>query len=429
MKKITIAVLVAAALPICGVAWPTVTFAAVEIPDIQDVLDKAEAGPDLIGGAYDNTYDIYVADAERYDTNLFRLPNGADISTLIGPSARKQDLITSPAGGLDGQWGIGRQVINFAVNVQDNRFSSNSNLNNVATTDKVGWNWGISDVLTGEVGVQYLQALAGFVNASTYTRNIYNQTNYFAAGRYQLGPHWALYGGVLDSVFGLNQSASKGNNSRSKSVDMGVDFTTDVQTTFGLDYRYTDARYPNGVALSLTSFDPDYREDRVRFLYKQTLSEKTTIDLNVGFLKRNYANSVIDSFSGPIWRASLGWQPTGKTQFIVATWRNLQAYLTDQTNYYRSTGASISPQWNATDKIALSFSVSREDQSYIGTSAIALNQSARKDTVNAQVANVSYIPTRALSFYLSYRREQRSSNQPLRTYTDGLTSANVKFVF
>ena len=419
--------LVAIALPICGVAWSAITLAAVEIPDIQDVLDKAEAGPDLIGGVYDNSFSMYVADTERYDSNLFRLPNGTDISALIGPNARKQDLITSPSGGLDGQWGIGRQVVNFDFNVQDNRFSNNTDLNNVATTDKVAWNWGIGDVLTGEVGVQYLQALAGFVNANTYTRNIYNQTNYFAAGRYQLGPHWALYGGVLDSVFGLNQS--KGNNSRSKSVDMGVDFTTDVQTTFGLDYRYTDARYPNGIALSLTTFDPDYREDRVRFLYKQTLSEKTTIDLNVGFLKRDYANSVIDSFSGPIWRASLGWQPTGKTQFILATWRNLQAYLTDQTNYFRSTGASISPQWNATDKIALSISASRESQSYIGASPIALNQSERKDTVNAQVANVSYIPTRALSFYLSYRREQRSSNQPLRTYTDGLTSANVKFAF
>jgi exopolysaccharide biosynthesis operon protein EpsL len=429
MKKANIAVLVVIALPICGVFRSTITFAAVEIPDIQDVLDKAEAGPDLIGGVYDNSFSIYVADTERYDTNLFRVPNGTDISTLIGPNATKQDLITSPSGGLDGQWGIGRQTINFALNVQDNRFSNNSNLNNVATTDKVGWNWGIGDVLTGEVGVQYLQALAGFVNANTYTRNIYSQTNYFAAGRYQLGPHWAVYGGVLESVFGLNQSTSKGNNSRSKSVDMGVDYTTDVQTTFGLDYRYTDARFPNAIALSQTTFDPDFREDRVRFLYKQMLSEKTTIDVNAGFLKRNYSNSVIDSFSGPIWRASLGWQPTGKTQLIVATWRNLQAYLTDQTNYYRSTGASISPQWSATDKISMSFSVSREDQSYIGTSPIALNQSARKDTVNAQLATLSYIPTRALSFNLSYRREQRSSNQPLRTYTDGLTSANVKFAF
>jgi exopolysaccharide biosynthesis operon protein EpsL len=429
LKKTNITALAAIALPICGVAWSTTTFAAVEIPDIQDVLDKAEAGPDLIGGVYDNSFSMYVADTERYDSNLFRLPNGTDIATLIGPNASKQDLITSPSGGLDGQWGAGRQVLNFALNVQDNRFSNNSNLNNVATTDKVGWNWGIGDVLTGEVGVQYLQALAGFVNASTFTRNIYSQTNYFAAGRYQLGPHWAVYGGVLESVFGLNQSNSKGNNSRSKSVDMGVDFTTDVQTTFGVDYRYTDARFPNAIALSQTTFDPDFREDRVRFLFKQMLTEKTTIDLSAGFLKRNYANSVIDSFSGPIWRASFGWQPTGKTQLILATWRNLQAYLTDQTNYYRSTGASLSPQWNATEKIAVSFSVSREDQSYIGTSPIALNQSARKDTVNGQVANVSYIPTRALSFNLSYRREQRSSNQQLRTYTDGLTSANVKFAF
>lgn len=432
LKNNNIAVLIAGALPILGAAWSTTAFATVEIPDYQDSLDRAVAGPDLIGGVNDDTFSVYVGDREWYDSNIFRLPNSSDVAAVVGPGASRQDHVNSPSAGLDGQWGSGRQVINIALNAQDNRFSDNTNLNNVSTSDKLDWNWGLGGVVVGQVGVQYLQAMAGFANANTYTRTIFKQTNYFAAARYQLGPLWSIYGGLLDSVFGLDEANSNGNgnNSRSKSVDMGVDYATSADDTIGLDYRYTDALYPNAVALNgAPSFDPDYREDRVRLLFKHLLSEKTTIDINGGYLRREYPSGEIGSFSGLIWRGSLGWQPTQKTQFIVATWRNLQAYLTDQTNYYRSTGASISPVWNATDKITVSLSISRENQSYIGSSSSALDQSARRDTVNGQVASLSYAPTRSLTFDFSFHHEQRDSNQPLRAYTDGLASADVKFVF
>jgi len=228
---------------------------------------------------------------------------------------------------------------------------------------------------------------------------------------------------------GLDQASAKGNDSRGKSVDLGAELVTNVEDTFGVDYRYTDVRYPNGIALSGTVFAPDFRDERIRLLMKRMLSEKTSIDVGGGYLRRTYGNSLIGSFAGPVWRGSLGWQPTDKTQFLVSTWRNLQAYFTDQTNYYRSTGASMSPIWNASEKISIALLVTREGQAYIGSSPIEPSQSSRRDTVNGQAASLTYSPTRALTFDVSYHHEQRDSNQRLRTYTDGLTSAGVKFVF
>ena len=429
MRKITISNLVAFGLPLCGLAWCALAFSAVEIPDPKDTLDKAVAGPDLIGGTTDNAFNVYVADRELFDTNVYRLPAGTDIAAVVGPGAATHDHINSPGVDLSGQWGIGRQIVNVELNAQDNRYSNNTNLNNISSSDRAVLNWGLSSVLSGQVGINYLRGLAGFVNATSYARNIYDQANYYAAARFQVGPRWAIYGGIENSLLGFGQNVPGGNNTRAKAADVGFDFVTNVEDTIGLDYRYTDTRYSHGIALNSTIFAPDYRDERLRLLVKRVLSEKTSIDLSAGYLQRTYANTLIGSFKGPIWSGTLGWQPTGKTQLLVSTWRSLRAYLTDQTYYYRSTGLSLSPVWNPTEKINLSFLVSRESQTYIGSSAVGGGQPGRRDTVNAQVASITYSPMRALTLDASYRHEQRDSNVQLRAYTDGLASAGIKFVF
>jgi Putative beta-barrel porin 2 len=429
LRKITISTLIAVGLPLCGLAWSALVFGAVEIPDPKDTLDKAVAGPDLIGGTGDNTFNIYAADRELYDSNVYRLPVGTNIAAVVGPSAQAHDYINSPGAGLGGQWGIGRQIINVELNAQDNRYSNNANLNNISSTDRAVLNWGLGSVLTGQVGMNYVRGLAGFVNATSYARNIYAQASYYAATRFQVGPRWAIYGGIENALLGFGQSVARGDNSSAKSVDLGFDFVTNIEDTIGLDYRYSDIRYSNRIALSSTVFAPDFRDERLRLLVKRVLSEKSSIDISAGYLQRTYANTLIGSFKGPIWSGTLGWQPTGKTQLLASTWRSLRAYLTDQTYYYRSTGVSLSPVWNATEKINLSFLVSREGQTYIGSSPIGGGQPGRRDTVNAQVASITYTPIHALSLDFSYRHEQRDSNVQLRTYTDGLASAGVKFVF
>jgi hypothetical protein len=430
MKNVNISALFVAALPLLGGAWSSKTLAAVPIVDARDTLDKAVAGPNLLGGSGENVFDVYVADREQYDSNVYRLPSGADIAALIGPGASKQDFINSPSAGLDGQWLFGgRQNIALELRVDDNRFARNSNLNNVSSNDKLVWNWGLGGVLSGQVGADYLRSLASFINTNVYTRNVYQRTEVFAAGRYQVGPRWAIYGGVMNTNFSLAQSVTRGNNSHQKSVDVGFELATSVDNSFAWDYRYTDAIFPNGIVLNATSFDPNYREDRANFLVKRALTEKTSIDASAGYLKRAYGNAAIGSFTGVIWHGSLGWQPTEKTQLIASGWRDLQAYFTDQTNYYRSTGVSLSPVWTASAKVTASFLVSREDQAYIGSSINVISATARRDTVNAQQGTVTYAATRSLLFDVTYRHEQRTSNQQLRTYADGLASVGVKFTF
>ena len=423
-----LAAFVAVALPM-SVGLFTPALADVQIADITDTLDNAVKGPRLINGSTDPYFDIYAADHETFDNNVFRLASGTDVKQIVGPAASREDHINTPSAGLDGQWALGRQIFTVQAQAADNRYSQNSNLNNVSTLDRAVWDWGLGSVLSGEIGAEYAHSLLSFVNARIYERNTYKQAQYFAAARYQVGPRWALYGGILDTNVTLENPVTNYNNFRRKAVDMGAELETSSQNSLGLDYRYTDARYPNSIILANSAFDPDYREDRVRFLAKRVLTEKTTVDLSAGFLKRNYGSSLIGSFSGPIWRAALGWQPTDKTQLIVAVWRDLQVYLTDATNYFRTTAASIAPTWTPSEKISFSIKVSHEDQRYIGSSSNPQSLVARHDTYNSQVLSLAYTPIRALAFDLSYGHEQRDSNQPFASFNDGLAAAGVKFMF
>jgi len=415
------------AAAVLSLAGTNLLYAAVEIVEPRDTLDTAIQGPALLGGSDANALNFSVADHEIYDSNVFRLPADENVKIQAGPNASRSDFINSPEAAFAGQWGIGRQEFDVGVDVQDNRYADNTQLNNLSTNDHLLWNWGIGGLLTGQVGASYLRDLVSFVNATEYQRTIYVQQQYFGSLRYEVGPHWTVYGGILETVASVAQANS--NDSRSKALDLGAELATDAASTLGVDYRYTDARYPNAVLLNDQIFDPDYREDRVRFLVKRPLSDKTTLDVAVGYLRRDYGTSVIGAFSGPIWRGTLGWAPTGKTQVLLTTYRNLQAYLNDQSNYFRATGVSLTPLWNPTERITASLTLSRESQTYIGSSDNLNNQSARHDTINGEIGALTFAATNALSIDASIRHEQRGSNIDARSYGDILATVGAKFVF
>lgn len=416
----------------CALTCSSEVFAAA---DYRDTLDKAVAGPDEMDVVPGDVLTPFVADALTYDSNLFRLPASVtNLTTLtgLGPKSTREDYMNSASAGLDAQWLAGaRQRINLDLRVDDNRFRHNDDLNNISTDDRLTWNWGIGGVLSGQVGADYSRFLASFINTEVYSRNLIQKEEYFAASRYQLGPRWAFFGGLLDTKYTLSDIQSKANNSSSKSVDLGGEFATSAADTIGFDYRFTDARYPNGIVLNGTSFDPDYREDRARVLAKYMISEKTVLDVSAGYLKRHYPNTVIGGFAGDIWRASLQWQPTPKTQLVVTGWRQLAADLTAQTDYFVDKGASLSPTWTATEKVSLTATVSHDDRDYIGSNpgvAVAVGQ-ARRDGITGERVGLTYTPTSAITCNFSYGHERRNSNLQQFTYNDNIGSAGINFRF
>jgi hypothetical protein len=180
------------------------TVFAIGVPDYRDTLDRAVAIPDPKDQVditqLQNRFTPFVADDVSYDSNIYRLPTQfTDLGSLngIGHGATRSDTDNSASAGADAEWLPGnRQTIDLDLKVDDNRYFHNSDLNNISSTDRLVWNWGLGSALSGQVGADYTRQLAGFLNTVVYSKNSLEEAEYFAAGRYQIGPRWAIFGGV-----------------------------------------------------------------------------------------------------------------------------------------------------------------------------------------------------------------------------------------
>jgi hypothetical protein len=213
-----------------------------------------------------------------------------------------------------------------------------------------------------------------------------------------------------------------------------MEYVTSAATSFDLDYRYTDARYSHTSFLNGVAFNPDYRDDTAHLTFKDALSEKTQLEALVGYLRRAYPSTAIGAFSGEIWRVTLDWHPTEKTELVVATSRDLQADLSSQSDYFVSKAVSISPTWIPSEKISLALVLSRDIQDFVGVNEFVASVGSRVDSINAAQLNLLYTPfvfsqSRSLAFNFSYRTERRKSNQALLSYDDNIGRAGVTFKF
>ena len=405
--------------------------------EYKDALDMAIAPPeDVTSVQRTNRLILSAGDTFTYDNNIYRLPSGTDLTTLpgIGRDPSRQDSIDSVTGALDGQWLTGaRQSVDVGLRADYNKYFRNSDLDNVSTNDRVAWNWGLGNSLSGRVGADYSRILGGFSNTQVYSRDIVNRSDFFASMRYQVGPRWAIFGGLLGSDYSVTQAQATFNNSRSKGADVGFDFTSETNR-IGFDYRYNDSRAPNSATLNGVVFDPDFREDRARVLVRYAFTEKTIVDASAGYLKREYPSTAIGRFSGEIWRVALQWQPTPKTQLLFGTWQQLDADLTAQTDYFVDKGVSLTPEWIASEKVTVSATVSHDTQNYVGSNPVGpipvdFVGQARHDTLTSETGSVIYTPIRAIALTFTAGHARRNSNISQLEYNDFQGSANITYKF
>ncbi len=389
----------------------------------------AVAPPPLIPDDGD-TFDLFVADQEQYDSNLYRLSSDfGSVATLVSPNASRSDLISTASVGGDGQLLAGRQVFDLNLRVDENRFIHNDDLNNTSGYGNFIWNWQLGGHLSGEVQADYNHALASFGETRDFGRDLTNSEHYFGKARYQIGPHWAVYGGASDLDVSHSLSVAKFNDFHLKEGDAGVEFSTEVDNSFGFQYRYADGSFPttNLFTLNGISFTPNFHEDSERFILKYAVTDKTQVDANVGYYRREFTETGLGAFKGAFWRVTVNWQPTDKTQLVVAGWHELHAYLVNESDYFVSKGASISPVWNATEKFKVDLLLSYEDQDYVPQSFSVVTTGPLNAKVSTEQVDIVYSPRSSWILSGSFKHQLRSANQAYYQFDDQLATVGVLY--
>jgi hypothetical protein len=375
-----------------------------------------------------NNLDFFIADQFTFDDNLYRLPSSYDVPASAGPLAKREDGFNATTLGGNGRWFTDNQTFGIDFRADENRFIHDDALNNVSGKGNLEWDWRVASYWSGQVGVSYFRGLANFADTGYYARDVVEREDYFANIRYQVGPHWAIYGGVIGADTSQTAVAEQLYDFHSKAGNAGIELAASSQNTLTFDYRYTDATFPQNFVLNGRPFNSDYKEETERVLVKYVFSAATELDASAGYLKRDYPQSNFATFSGDIWKAALQWQPTDSLQWVLTGWRQLAAYIEAESDYFVSNGVAIAPVWIAADTLTLSAGVSRENHDYISSSPSALTYFSRHDRLTTEQARVAYTPTSSLTFKLSVTYEERESNLARFQYNDTLGMVSVVYM-
>ena len=363
------------------------------------------------------------------DDNVYRLPDGLSASTLVGPQASRRDHIHALTASLDGQWSFGMQAFLLNAKINQSHYVDNDALDNTAGNGKLSWNWRFGPVLSGDVGTEIDRSLADFANTGFLDKDLLTRSSTFASARWQVGGRWALLGGLRQTDASHGADSQQINNFHSQAGNVGVEYGADPLNMIWFDYRRLQQNFSHELFLGGGFYDASFDEDTWRVRVRRQLLAKTTLDLSGGYLKRSYPYAAVRTLSGGVWRTSINWQPSGKTQVVLSGWRELRAYLDSESEYFISTGASIAPQWMPTEKLTVKLTYSFERLNYVDAPTALDAGVARRDRPRSCSALVEFAPRDALLLSASFRDDRRASNRDRFQYGARVFYADIKFKF
>ena len=369
------------------------------------------------------------------DDNLYRLPDNVDITTLSGnPDARREDLVSRTSAAADGSWQLGKQTVAMNVNVDANRYADNDSLDNTSGSGRADWNWQMGRDWTGQLGGTYGRSLSGFVNSRFLARDVLENTDYHAAARFQLTPHWSLSAKGRLAEGSHDTVTRQQDDFRTQAQTFGADYLTRRGDEMGLEYRRTATAFPNERGPDDGPVNPFFESRRyidreANFNLRYAFTVKTSLLGSVGYVWRHYPQGVIGDFAGATWNATLQWEPRAKTRVSIGQWQQLTAYVDSESSHFRSRGTRLTVAWLPTERLTLSLDASDERHDYEGFDPEALSEPARRDHLRSARAALSWRMRERLAFDLSYGPERRESNRGFFDFDDRTASASIHLLF
>jgi hypothetical protein len=247
-----------------------------------------------------------------YDSNLFRVP---DKSVLTNAGIHPRDGISSTelTVGIDQPYGRQRWLASAGVSA--NVFKNNDQLNNTGYDLLLGLDWSALSRWGGDVRLESTQQLASFENYGAQfgvntSKNLEQVNSLRARARYGLVSLWSLEGTFAHRDVNFSQDSFNNREYRQDQVGLGVGYQPSDLLRLGVAARYTDGRYPDGVASGQAD---KYKRDDVDLTATWKASGLSTLDARLSATHENHTPIDARDFRGVT--GSVGWnyRPTGKT--------------------------------------------------------------------------------------------------------------------
>ena len=351
----------------------------------------------------------YVSTSANYDDNVFRFSSPDQAKAALG-SSNMSDLVKQLDVGVEVNLRLSRQLVSFTSNINENKYSRFSNLDNTGKAIGLRWDWRMGNDFYGTLSANKTDAIAGFNETQSAIKNIRTTDKQSASINWNLLPDWTLYlNGERNNL--SNQAISSIQLDREDHiVESGVRYQSQLGTQLGLSYRMIDASFPNRTGLIKTLFGSESSEQEVALTAAWLPATKTRISTRLSHVNLVRKDSQLSDFNGFNQHWGLDYAATSKVNFNLAVYQDLSPIDDVVSTYVKTTGVEINPSWNITSKVVLRGNLSYAENAYIGSAAISNNNIERLDSSTQAGLSLIYTPTLKSLLEFQYKGERRTSN-------------------
>ena len=340
------------------------------------------------------------------DNNLFRLHDSVPVPNPLLNIQDKSDTLFTYGAGLKYDKMLSRQRVLVDLNVNENKFDKNSDLDYTGYDGRLAWFWRVGNDWDGEASYRKRRTLGGFADVVQKLQDLVESDYYRFTAGYQLDVRWRV-----SAEIGKEEHEHSAVNQRTLDVDaktagMGVMYRTKADNSIGVQARRTDRDYPNRGIVTPSN---NHTEDRINAVAQWRLTGLLRLDAQAGYVDVSHDEDPSRDFSGFSWRAAGTWDATGKFRLTVTGFREVRLYEDVNTNYIVANGINVTPVYAITSKVTMQGDFIYEKRDF-------RPNTQREDDFRLFRLGLVYQPLRNVDLSLSWETGERKSNFFFNSY-------------
>jgi exopolysaccharide biosynthesis operon protein EpsL len=374
---------------------------------------------------WNDRIEVFASETATWDSNVFRISDSVDPQAAIGSGSRSDRILVHTLGATF-DIPVSLQRFTGGYTWYATRYNHFDQLDFNGHVARADWLWSVTPHVTGDLGGSDSKSLANFATFAGTNRDLVTAREAHAHANFELTPSWLLHTGAVAAERKHDDPARRVNDVRSTSAELRLSYVTAQDNRIGASYRYEEGKSPEGSLLDGILFDNAYKQNSVGVVGRYQFGGNSRLDGRIDYVRREYEQFTERDYSGPSFRVTHNWTPTGKLTFVTTAMREIAPLDDLQTTFVLLTGVSVKPKWDVSDKVSVQGSLEYSRWEYAARTAIGTDYSHR---VRSGGVSVAWRPLRTVLLQAGILREVRTSTLANADYevTVGSLEARIGF--
>ncbi|MDC8774399.1 porin family protein [Roseateles albus] len=330
---------------------------------------------------------------------------------------------------------IGRQRVYADVNVNTNRYSKNTDLNNVGYSVKGGLDWSTIERFSGNINIDNSQALSTYTERTAEAlrkKNVENNTNLSGLVRVGLVTKYSLEAGAGYRTRSFSADEYAQFEFDQNRYSLGLVYQPSPDLRLGVAGRVTNDKYPaytrtgfilvNGVPQKITVpvAAREFERKDIDFTTRWVASGASTLDGRISTGRSKIKQGVGNDFSGVTGRVTWAWQPTAKWNVSSSISRDtgLESSFTNANTSSEqdriTNGLQINANYELTGKVFLTGGLSTANSRRIYSGSTVRSDETDRDNSFNLGARWQY--SRGITMGCQFNKSSRNSSQEIYSF-------------